>query len=49
MVESGLVLKERKEGVRSCGWTDEAAYVSIRDEGVAHAAIGELCPRVFWT
>lgn len=44
-MQSGLGLKDRREGVRSCGCTDEAAYVSIKDEGVVeHVAIVVL----FW-
>ena len=43
MVDSGLGLKAMREGVMSWGCTDEAAYVSIRDEGVVHVAMVELC------
>lgn len=42
-MDSGLGLKAMREGVMSWGCTDEAAYVSIRDEGVVHVAMVELC------
>jgi hypothetical protein len=43
VVDSGLGLKEMREGVIYWGCTDEAAYVSIRDECVVHVAMVELC------
>lgn len=43
-MQSDLGLKERREGVRSCGCTDEATCVSIRDEG----AVEHVVAMVFW-
>ena len=38
-MQSDLGLKERREGVRSCGCTDEATCVSIRDEGAVEHVV----------